>query len=50
VVAYGTGRRYRPLDDVVVPLRFDDAEDTGWLERTDEDFDMAELLLRGTRV
>jgi hypothetical protein len=44
VVAYGTGRRYRPFDVAVVErLRLDDAEDTGWLERTVEDFDMVEL-------
>jgi hypothetical protein len=40
VVAYGTGRRYRPFEAVVEPLRFDEAEDTGSLERTDEVFDM----------
>jgi len=44
VVEYGTGRRYRPFEEVVEErARLDDADDTGWVERPDEDFDMVEL-------
>ena len=44
MVAYGTGRRYRLFVEAAEErLRFDDAVDTGLLERVDELLDMVEL-------